>query len=80
MTGVVSTSAGSVPLRKDTSQVEFSHKHGGHYFFTPREANQMLERTSGTPINISNNSAMREQKSVKGNSKITGQLSPSPGV
>ena len=80
MTGVVSTSGGSAPLKKNTSQVEFSHKRAGHYYYTPRETNQTLEKTLGTPVNTSNNSAMREQKSVKGGSKFTGQLSPSPGL
>ena len=80
MTGVVSTSGGSAPLKKNTSQVEFSHRRAGHYYFTPRQVNQALEQTSGTPVNISSNSAMREQKSVKGGNKITGHLSPSPGL
>ena len=80
MTGVVSTSGASAPLKKNTSQVEFSHKRAGHYYFTPRQSDQTLAQTSGTPVNISSNAAMPEHKSVKGGNKITGQLSPSPGL
>ena len=79
MKGVVSTSGGSAPLKKNTSHVEFSHRRAGHYYFTPRQVNETLAQTSDTPVNISSNSAMREQKSVKGANKITGHLLPSAG-